>query len=222
MTYDFGLRFKLGASAQSPQEIIKRKEEADAAAQRAILYKQQTDYDAKIDSLNQQMEKSTADQQDILRKQQADYDAKIDALNQQLKKAYAKGNVEEAVELIQEKKQIEAIPQEKVALSGKELEALIIEIMEKMNKPQRNETRGYYSDYYKGTNNIYERIDMLERLFLQMNYMPQAPAVYQQPVYPNSVNQQILNQQNVNQQILKTLDELNKQLKRNNELLEQK
>ncbi len=193
MTYDFGLRFKLGARSKSPQQIIKQKEEEAAAAQQALLDKQQADYNAKIDSLNKQLEK-----------------------------AYAAGDVESAVELMQKKKKAEAIPQDNIVVSGKDLEALVAEVMNKMDKPAK-EDRGYYNDYYKGTNNIYERIDMLERLFLQMNYMPQAPAVYyQHPIQPNNTTLQNSNQQNVNQQILRTLDELNKQLKKNNELLEQK
>ncbi len=193
MTYDFGLRFKLGARTKSPQQIIKNKEKEDAAAQKALLEKQQSEYDAKIDSLNQQLEK-----------------------------AYKKENVEKTVEPVTEEKQVKATPQEKIILTGKDLEILVKEIMEEINKPQKG-TKDYYNNYYKGSNNIYERIDMLERLFLQMNYMPQAPAVhFQQQVQPNNVNPQNVTQQNINQQILKNLNELNKQLEKNNQLLEQK
>lgn len=194
LTYDFGLRFKLGNRTQSPERILAEKKKAMNAAHQAELD------DAK-----------------------ANYDAKIAELNQKLDSAYAQGNVEEAVELMQEKKEAEATAvskQEKttvaatqsesnlVKLSANDLKVLVEEVMNTLdNKPQNAAPQYHYNEYYRSTNSINERIDMLERLFL-MNYMPQAPAV----VTPqnNAVNQELLN----------TLKELNLQLKKNNTVSE--
>ncbi len=208
--YDFGVKFKIGARQKDPKKILAERE-------RAMENKHQ----AELDEVK------------------ANYESKIEILNIELEKAYEEGNVEKAIQLIDEKKKVEqsvknvnkmidaeakvidnSTDYNEVNLSKESLEEIVNKVMREIEMHKQNEER------YSHEENLQERIDILEKLFLRMNMMqmqvPMPNYQYSNPV-PNTNTTVVPNSNNeVNKEILKALETLNKKLEENNKLIQEK
>lgn len=214
--YDFGLRFMLGSSAKSPNSILVAREE-----------------------------KLEMQQQEELERVRQNYETRINKLNKDLEQAYAKKDVATAVKVIKEKKEVEKslnsvkeiegevvvqANSEYVKLTGEELESMVKQVLGEMGEyNQANQPVQH------GENaNVQNRIDMLERLLLQMNATPYTAAYNNAPLSPvmNPTTPNVASKQqpttvapantsdNVNQEILRTLQNLNKQVEKNTQMIE--